>query len=274
MSLITICPACATRFKAVPDQLRIADGWVRCGRCNEIFNASLHLLSHNVVTAAEVEHAADSATMIVGADLPPDAQIVPFATELRTQASDQGLPVGEPVRAFEELAFLHEGRNGSYLDRPKLRALLCVLVGVLLLGLTGQVVFHERNRLLALEPRLEPWLLAFCAPLNCRLSALQHKDSIVIDSAAFTKISRNSYRLNFTVKNTSTMTLAVPSIELTLTDASEQPVLRRVFTSNEFDLRSDTLAAGAEWSASLTMLLNTSDTAPPIVGYRLYVFYV
>jgi predicted Zn finger-like uncharacterized protein len=34
MSLITRCPACGTMFKVVPDQLRISEGWVRCGQCS------------------------------------------------------------------------------------------------------------------------------------------------------------------------------------------------------------------------------------------------
>jgi predicted Zn finger-like uncharacterized protein len=45
MSLITRCPACETLFKVVPDQLRISDGWVRCGQCEEVFDASRNLLS-------------------------------------------------------------------------------------------------------------------------------------------------------------------------------------------------------------------------------------
>ncbi len=45
MSLITRCPACATMFKVVPDQLRISDGWVRCGQCAEIFDATQQLIT-------------------------------------------------------------------------------------------------------------------------------------------------------------------------------------------------------------------------------------
>lgn len=41
MNLVTRCPACATMFKVSPDQLKIADGWVRCGRCSEVFEASV-----------------------------------------------------------------------------------------------------------------------------------------------------------------------------------------------------------------------------------------
>lgn len=40
MALITRCPVCGTQFKVVPDQLRISEGWVRCGQCAEVFDAS------------------------------------------------------------------------------------------------------------------------------------------------------------------------------------------------------------------------------------------
>ena len=39
MSLATRCPACGTVFRVVPDQLKVSDGWVRCGRCNTMFSA-------------------------------------------------------------------------------------------------------------------------------------------------------------------------------------------------------------------------------------------
>jgi predicted Zn finger-like uncharacterized protein len=42
MSLITQCPACNTLFKVVSDQLKISQGWVRCGQCKEVFDANAH----------------------------------------------------------------------------------------------------------------------------------------------------------------------------------------------------------------------------------------
>ena len=32
-------------FKVVPDQLRMSEGWVRCGQCNEVFDANAHLFN-------------------------------------------------------------------------------------------------------------------------------------------------------------------------------------------------------------------------------------
>ncbi|HEX6363387.1 MAG TPA: zinc-ribbon domain-containing protein, partial [Albitalea sp.] len=40
MSMATRCMACGTIFRVVPDQLKVSEGWVRCGRCDEVFNAS------------------------------------------------------------------------------------------------------------------------------------------------------------------------------------------------------------------------------------------
>lgn len=36
--LATRCLACGTAFRVVQDQLRVSEGWVRCGRCGEVFN--------------------------------------------------------------------------------------------------------------------------------------------------------------------------------------------------------------------------------------------
>ncbi len=39
MSLATRCTSCATAFRVVQDQLKVSEGWVRCGRCDAVFNA-------------------------------------------------------------------------------------------------------------------------------------------------------------------------------------------------------------------------------------------
>ena len=39
MTLATRCPACDTVFRVVQDQLKVADGWVRCSRCEAVFDA-------------------------------------------------------------------------------------------------------------------------------------------------------------------------------------------------------------------------------------------
>ena len=53
MSLATRCTACGTVFRVVQDQLKVSEGWVRCGRCNEVFNALEGLFDLERETAAD-----------------------------------------------------------------------------------------------------------------------------------------------------------------------------------------------------------------------------
>ena len=60
MSLITRCPACGTMFKVVADQLKVSQGWVRCGHCVEVFDASKQLLPRETAPLAPVALAPDN----------------------------------------------------------------------------------------------------------------------------------------------------------------------------------------------------------------------
>jgi predicted Zn finger-like uncharacterized protein len=256
-------------FKVVPDQLRISEGWVRCGQCDEIFDASLHLLSASLQAARPepldvdtVEDCLDeelSANVVAG----PESASTPALSDLQT----------EPVVQLSDVSFLRDSTQQSVWRRPLMRATLTLLNLALLLGLSGQIVFHERDRIAAAQPGLKPWLLTFCGALNCAVSPLRNIESIAIDSSSFIRLQDDLYRLNFTLKNTSTSALALPAIELTLTDSLDLPVVRRVFHGTEMAAKSATLAAGAEWPTSLAVAVTSVGLPRPVAGYRLLAFY-
>ncbi len=273
MSQITRCPACQTLFKVVPDQLRVSAGWVRCGQCHEVFEAPQNLLTQAPAAALPVlERERHPAEVAIGKHIAatgsgPAVPDLSAPMDLVRDPEPERMP--EPAR----VTFLRAERGRSSWHKPLARLFLAFLSAALLLGLAAQLVLHERDRIAALHPGLKPWLLAFCAPLKCSLSALKEKNSIVIDGASFTRIAGDAYRLGFTLRNTSSIALAVPAVELTLTDSTDQALLRRVFSPTELDLKSGTLAAGADSSVSLPMAVNQASTSQPIVGYRLYIFY-
>lgn len=62
--MLTCCPACETRFRITPEQLKVRSGKVRCGKCQTIFNA----LDSLVEAAAQ-----DPATTTPGAPARPAA---------------------------------------------------------------------------------------------------------------------------------------------------------------------------------------------------------
>ena len=73
MSLATRCSACGTMFRVVQDQLRVSEGWVRCGRCDTVFNAMEVLVDLDAEAAA------------AGADAAPSDDAFYGRTELDTE---------------------------------------------------------------------------------------------------------------------------------------------------------------------------------------------
>ncbi|MGA8784007.1 MAG: DUF3426 domain-containing protein [Polaromonas sp.] len=97
MSLITRCPACGTMFKVVADQLKIAQGWVRCGQCSEVFDASSQLLPAEATELGFTASATDEMSALEPTFPPPqgarDPEIQPnpipeSTAELSTSLAD------------------------------------------------------------------------------------------------------------------------------------------------------------------------------------------
>jgi len=357
-ALITRCPACATMFKVVPDQLRVSDGWVRCGHCSEVFDASAHLQPPAAVAQAqeqeqEQEQAApsgagaarseavpqpdrpDAGPLLAeppeqrdhvaadddeepfaavdsksASDLSPDSVASSPQTEidgempedepdpLRLQAERQALqedPLDRPfslrredlsapaelasselpaaAAPLEEFTFVRQARREARWQRPAMRGLLSLLA-LVLAGLLGlQVAVQERDRLAAAEPALGPWLARVCDPFGCRVAPPRRIDAIAIDGSTFNRLRPDAYRLQVTVKNQSGDHIAMPAIELTLTDSEDQPVVRRVLMPGELGAARLVLPARGEWSGTAAFALQDTSLGSRVAGYRVLAFY-
>jgi len=139
--------------------------------------------------------------------------------------------------------------------------------------LAAQIGVHDRDRLAATQPALRPWLARLCEPLKCRLAPPRQIDAIAIDSSSFNKLRGDTYRLNFTLKNQAAMEVAMPALELTLTDAQDQPVVRRVLLAADLDSNARVIGATAEWPGSLALAVAANCSNARIAGYRLLAFY-
>ena len=84
-------------FKVVPDQLRISDGWVRCGQCDEVFDANAHLLGA-VAPETETEAQPEFAAHEVADELPDS--VVPDRFDF---LSIEPEPTPEPDLAVAEV---------------------------------------------------------------------------------------------------------------------------------------------------------------------------
>lgn len=103
MSLATRCTHCGTIFKVVQDQLKVSEGWVRCGRCQQVFNAldglfdldrdpppqrSAGATARPAVSAGPTAGAAQQASAPRPASPPPapEQQAAPFSQDTRSDA--------------------------------------------------------------------------------------------------------------------------------------------------------------------------------------------
>ncbi|NPC56111.1 DUF3426 domain-containing protein [Caenimonas soli] len=314
MSLITRCPACGTMFKVVPDQLRISEGWVRCGHCADVFDAAAHLQPDDQEVAATESSPSLQPTVpasLAGPeseDFPPSVHSeidesllseAPDSTQLYEEAQalretpldqpfelrrqDPGDAVPQPpvsVRAqlepepeLHELSFVRQARREEFWQRRGVRATALVALTILGAMLALQVVLHDRDRLAASDPGLRPLLARLCQPLNCSVRSPRQIDSLAIDSSAFTKLAGDSYRLSVTLKNQASTEVAMPALELTLTDAQDQAVVRRVLMPTELGTHPGVIAAGSEWSGAVVLTVAANGAGARIAGYRLLAFY-
>ncbi|MDW5445055.1 DUF3426 domain-containing protein [Polaromonas sp. SM01] len=337
MSLITRCPACGTMFKVVADQLKISQGWVRCGQCSEVFDAAAHLQAHDAqnfplpVSGAAAAEVVDTDELVSPASLfvapeaadadelppqahtdllsvpevqvsmPPDLAAEVFASSVSPDAfafsepappalskDKQGFGESEaPVHeASEDVSFVRDARRHAFWRRPAMRWALGLAALMLLALLLLQVALFQRNTLAASQPWLNPGLQTLCTYLGCEVKPPQHIESIAIDSSSFNKVSADTYQLKVVIKNTGAVAMAVPSLELTLTDTQDQALLRRVLTPGELGATAATLAAGTDFSCVLTLAIANPVPAPAasasapkasapwrIAGYRVLAFY-
>ena len=172
--------------------------------------------------------------------------------------------------AEAEVSFVRAARRKAFWRKPAVRATLglCLLAATAALAL--QVAVHERDRIAAMDARTRPWLMKLCEPLGCRLAPLRRIADVVIDSSSFNKARGDSYQLALAMKSQSAMALAMPAVELTLTDAQDQPVLRRVLLPADMGAPAE-LAAHGEWSTSVSVIVTTGGAR--VAGYRLLAFY-
>ena len=377
-------------FKVVADQLKIAQGWVRCGQCAEVFDASSQLLPAEVdgaVTSAlveqepakpdlagdidraehagnfeEIEEAEEAEEAQTLSDILPEPNhqevpslpdnaplpsgrpaledatqggadvdfdpvgwrqallkrqqqelVLPLigvsapavqlaspeqfpkaksASESDVQAPDlASIPVQDAdqggIEAVQEVSFVRDARRRAFWKKPLVRGVLMGLFLSLSVMLALQWTVLQKDRLAALEPRLMPVLQALCRPLHCEIQPPRQIESLIIDSSTFNKMTTDTYRLGFMLKNTGGTILEVPSLELTLTDTQDQAVVRRVLAPAQFGANAATVAAHSELAGAVTLKVSgdaeraaaplLSSSAPRaslrVAGYRILAFY-
>ena len=255
---------------------------MRCGRCAEVFDAAAHAA---ISAAAEATDKADPWQQVsvpeVGlasdyTQITPD-NIAPHATN-----TPANITFSSPTDKTEtDLSFVRVAKNKAFWQKrnviTSLRAACVGLAGLLFF----QVVFSQRNHLAAANPTLKTSFESLCQAIGCKIEPFKNIDAFKIDSSSFQKAqitageatSAEVFALKLSLKNSSDMPVAMPAVELTLTEAGDKPVLRRVLLAKDLGFSDATLAANTDWTGEAKLAVTSNPTMAPISGYRILLFY-
>jgi predicted Zn finger-like uncharacterized protein len=303
--LATRCTACGTTFRVVPDQLRVSGGYVRCGRCSEVFNALEELVDletgerhggleldpggASVVgegrglrqdTELEVAHpAARPASTPEPAPTPAPLPERPRYADLlaSTQPPESSTLAPDDFSgpaAGDAPSFVVSANRAARWRTPRMRVLLVALAGLGLLGLLSQGAYEYRDLLAARYPGARPLMESACAALGCRVEAARSIEALSVESSGLVRVEKSSlYRLQVALRNRAAMDLAVPALDVTLTDTQGRVISRKVLKLVDLGMTQATIGAGQELGVQGTLQAQGEAAAQPFSGYTIELFY-
>jgi predicted Zn finger-like uncharacterized protein len=267
MNLYTRCPGCGTTFKVTTQQLQVSGGQVRCGNCQSVFDGFATLTAQEPHPGNATGNTIPGAVSLVPESPKPidDDNTVPAP---RLPASPTSGARADPAATLYEWEFrmpLERRRTGLWLSLS--------LILALLLGL--QAAYYFRTEIMVTAPALRVLYEKSCDILGCavglpRLSGYLHIETS--DLRVPDPEHPNEIELLVLVRNRASVAMAYPSFELTLIDAHEAAIARRVFMPSEYakDRPSD---SGFPAAAELPVKLYLDTGSLRAAGYRLYLFY-
>lgn len=307
MSLATRCTSCGTVFRVVQDQLRVSEGWVRCGRCAEVFNAIESLVdlagdpdaqdtapnpqtaripdtAFQATTAPETEAPIDT---VADADLDADLGAAlarapePVPDEAasaadsdrrdKTTTAEPDADAPAPPTLTATPAFLRQAEHAARWRRPRVRLTLALVALLAAAGLTAQAALAWHDLVAARWPATRAWVAQLCEWQGCAVEPPRRIESLAVESSGLVRAGPSgAYRLSVTLRNReSAMAVQVPALDLSLTDAQGGQVARRVLEPVALGVSTHSVAPGGE--LTLTATLRTGEL--PVAGYTIELFY-
>lgn len=170
--------------------------------------------------------------------------------------------------------FVRRARRQQQIGRT-FRILMSIGSLILLIALIGQSAYTFRNQLAARFPQVTPMLVEACAHVGCDVGFPARIDAVSIESSELQTLAANqdSFVLNILLRNRSAIPQTWPSIELTLNDANEKAIARRVFSPREYLGSPTILKNGFDANSEKSVRIFFELSQLKASGYRVYLFY-
>lgn len=251
--LVTRCQVCATAFRVQRAQLAARGGKVRCGKCGTVFDGIAGLVEEGPELLR----------------LEPSPQLGLFDPGRRPARS-----AGPSAAAVDEDAPLPEFLVRD--EEPPRLWLWSIAAALAAAALLGQAAHRFRTEIAVLVPGARPPLEAACRAAGCTVPLPRRPDLIGIDSSDLqAEGPEGVIVLNALLRNRAPFPQEYPSLELTLTDDADRPVVRRVLAPADYlgPARAAQAAGGIAPGAEMAVRVSLDAGRTLATGYRLYLFF-
>ena len=221
----------------------------------------------------------DTATDITLPPAPAESARAPH--DLAEEQAARDLPEDTAPEALDATNHEHDvARLDATYGRPprKVHPVLRALGGVVVVALTAllgvQMAYLYRTEIARELPGLRPLLTEACARAGCTIPYPQDAERIAIEASDLQAEpgKPGHYLLHATLNNRAEYPQRWPHLELTLTDAGDNPISRRVLAPADWLSTAETAEAFPPRNGvELRLPFEVPGLAP--TGYRIYAFY-
>lgn len=247
----TQCPHCQTVFRMTAAHLNIAQGHVRCGSCQHIFNAALHLLKQspnqeNIQNQFQVEEELHLGHF-------QDEEIPELLTE-----------------------DMHDPHNQTW-GTVFFWGIMVILLAT---TLTGQAMWFLQPDKILQHPGIRPWLEQFCYTFLCTLPPTRDLNNFQVHDhiAQVHPEIKDVILFEATFTNSAFFPQPYPDLQLTFEDHNNQPLIQRRFKPTEYLLKPLKRNQQMQPQASIYVKLelveleNFVEDGMIVMGYRFEFF--
>jgi hypothetical protein len=209
----------------------------------------------------------------------PDFSDARFDSDLMAYEEDAAVGDAAPeapgvdpsdAEAHPAPGFLREAERNARWQRPSVRIALSLGAAALTIVGVLQMAHHFRDAAAVRWPGLRPVLTQWCGIAGCTIEPLRRIEAVSVESTGLAKApGTEAFRLAVGLRNRSSVPIALPWIELSLTDGTGHLVARKALAAAEFKPPSPLLQPGAD----IVLQTLLSARGLQVTGYTVEVFY-
>ena len=261
--MLTKCPECNATFRVSTEQLNIAEGLVRCGLCDTVFNGTDYAFEEEESKKLDTDDVSENSEQVDSETILETETDFVGEYDESNRDDDVDDPDVPPVIIDDISA---PARKSDYTLQNILWTAGSIALAILLLG---QITYWNKVELLP-----QSWVDNVCSLIGCATS-------IKNDLSAIKMLNRNIYThpnvenalmITTTIVNQSEITQPFPKLQVALLDVQGEVVALRRFTPEQYLVNKALLDSAMQPDQPVGARLEVLDPGNKVIAYE-FKFY-